>query len=61
MNFRKYELLRFSVEYINSNAQAIYIQLGTLRCNGPGRLEMLTVINAYYGYYEVLQVCQILH
>ena len=39
----------------------IYIWLGIWRCNGPERHEMLTVINAYYGYYGILQVCQILH
>ena len=38
-----------------------YIRLSSQRCDGPGRHEMLTVINAYYGYYEILQVCQILH
>ena len=37
------------------------IWLGTQRCNGPERHEMLTVINAYYGYCRILQVCQILH
>ena len=39
----------------------IYIQLCIQRCDGPERHEMLTVINAYYGYYGILQVCQILH
>ena len=39
----------------------LHIRLGIWRCDGPGRLEMLTVINAYYGNYEMLQVCQILH
>ena len=36
-------------EYINYNA--IYIQLGIQRCDGPERHRMLTIINAYYGYY----------
>ena len=55
------------VGYINSNAKAIYIyiytyiRLGIQRCDGPERHEMLTVINAYYGYYGILQVCRILH
>ena len=35
-----------TVEYINSNAKAIYIW----RCDGPERHRMLKVINAYYGY-----------
>ena len=40
----------------------IYIyQLGIWRCNGPERHETLTVINAYFGYYGILQVSQILH
>ena len=39
----------------------IYIQLGIWRCDGPGRHRMLTVINAYYGYYEILLIRQILH
>ena len=30
-------------------------------CDGPERHEMLTVINAYYGYYGILQVSWILH
>ena len=51
-----------TIEYIGSNAKAVYIYLASIqRCNGPGRLEVLTVINAYYGYYEILPVCQILH
>ena len=29
----------------------IYIQLCIQRCDGPERHEILTVINAYYGYY----------
>ena len=29
-------------------------------CDGPERHEMLTVINAYYGYYKILQVFHIL-
>ena len=53
------------VEYINSNAKAIYtniyIWLGIQRCDGPERHEMLTAINAHYNYYGILQVCQILH
>ena len=40
------------VEYINTNAKAIYIRW----CDGPERHRMLTVINAYYSYYEILQV-----
>ena len=39
----------------------LYIRLGIRRCDGPERHEMLTVINAYYGYYKILQVCWILH
>ena len=39
----------------------LHIWLGIRRCDGPGRLEMLTVINAYCGYYGILQVCQIFH
>ena len=50
-----------TAEYMNSSAKAIYIWLGVWRCNGPGRHRMLTVINAYYSYYEILQVCRILH
>ena len=37
------------------------LELCIQRCNDPERNEMLTVINAYYGYYEILQVCWILH
>ena len=37
------------------------IQLGIQRCDGPERHRMLTVINAYYGYYEILLIHQILH
>ena len=29
----------------------IYIRQGIQRCNGPERHRMLTIINAYYGYY----------
>ena len=39
----------------------LYIWLGIWRCEGRRRLDMLTVINAYYGDYGILQVCQILH
>ena len=39
----------------------IYIWLGIQRCDGPERHEMLTVINAYYGYYGILQIHWILH
>ena len=47
-----------TVEYINSNAKAIYIyiRLGIWRCDGPGRHRMLTVIIAYYGYYGILLI-----
>ena len=38
-----------------------YIYIYIWRCDGPERHEMLTVINAYYGYYGILQVCWILH
>ena len=34
----------------------LILKLCIWRCNGPERHEMLTVINAYYGYYEILQV-----
>ena len=54
------EILNFygcTVEYINSNAKAIYIQ----RCDGPERHRMLTVINAYYDYYEILLIHWVLH
>ena len=34
----------------------LYIWLGIQRCDGPERHEMLTVINAYYSYYGILQV-----
>ena len=37
------------------------IWLADQRCDGPERQEMLTIINAYYDYYEILQVYQILH
>ena len=37
------------------------IWLGIWRCNGPERHEMLTVINAYYGYYGILLIHWILH
>ena len=46
-----------TAQYINSNAKAIHIQ----RYDGPERHRMLTVINAYYGYYELLLIRQILH
>ena len=39
----------------------IYIYIYIYIWEGPERHEMLTVINAYYGYYGILQVCQILH
>ena len=39
----------------------LYIRLGIQRCNGPERHEMLTVINAYYGYYGILPILQNLH
>ena len=34
----------------------IYIRLGIQRCDGPGRHIMLTIINAYYGYYGILLI-----
>ena len=37
------------------------IRLGIWRYDGPERHEILTVINAYYGYCKILQVGQILH
>ena len=37
------------------------LKLCSQRCDGPERHEMLTVINAYYGYCKILQVCQVLH
>ena len=37
------------------------LKLCIQRCDGPGRLEMLTVTNAYYSFYGILQVCHILH
>ena len=37
------------------------LKLCIRRCDGPERHEMLTVIDAYYGYCEILQICQILH
>ena len=43
-----------TVEYINYNA--IYICLGIRRGDGPGRHRMLTVIDAYYGYYGILLI-----
>ena len=51
------------VQLNHSNAKAIYIYiwLGIRRCDGPERCRILTVINAYYGYYEILLICQILH
>ena len=39
----------------------IYIQLGIQRCDGLERHRMLTVINAYYVYYGILLIHQILH
>ena len=44
------------VVYINSSAKGMHLEV---RC--PERHDMLTVINAYYGYLEILQICQILH
>ena len=41
--------MTFTVVHINYNA--IYIWLCIRRCDGPERHEILTVINAYYGYY----------
>ena len=37
------------------------IWLGIRRCDGLERHRMLTVINAYYGYYGILLIHQILH
>ena len=37
------------------------IKLCIQRCDGPERHEMLTVSDAYYSYYKILQVCHILH
>ena len=63
VNLENLDFYGCMAEYINSNAKVIYIyiQLGIQRCDGPERHRMLTVINAYYSYYEILQVCQILH
>ena len=37
------------------------LKLCIQRCDGPERHEMLTVFDAYYGYCEILQICEILH
>ena len=47
--------------YVSIPMLKLCIQLGIQRCDGPERHEMLTVINVYYSYCEILQVCQILH
>ena len=39
----------------------LYVRLGIRRCDGPERHEMLTVINAYYSYYEILLIHEILY
>ena len=41
---------------INFNIKAMYSEV-----QGLERHEMLTVIDAYYSYYKILQVCHILH
>ena len=61
MNLENLNFYGCTVECINSNAKAIYIWLGIWRCDGPERCRMLTVMNAYYGYYEILLICLILH
>ena len=47
--------------YISIPMLKLCIWLCIWRCNGPERHEMLTVFDAYYGYCEILQICQILH
>ena len=46
---------------VQLNTSIPMLELYIRRCDGPERHEMLTVINAYYGYYGILQVCWILH
>ena len=41
---------------LNTSITMLYIQLGIQRYDGPGRHRMLTVINAYYGYYGILLI-----
>ena len=48
--------LNISITMLN-----MYIWLGIWRCDGPERHRMLTAINAYYGYYGILLIHQILH
>ena len=40
--------------YISIPMLKLGTQIGIWRCNGPKRHEMLTVINVYYGYCEIL-------
>ena len=39
----------------------MYIRLGIQKCDGPERHRMLTIINAYYGYYGVLLIHWVLY
>ena len=36
----------------NESYSCTTLKLCIQRCDGPGRHEMLTIINTYYGYYE---------
>ena len=60
MNLENLNFYGCMVKCINSNPKAIYryihIWLGIWRYDGPGRHRMLTVINAYYGYYGILLI-----
>ena len=42
---------KLDIHLVRTGHIYIYIQLGIQRCNGLGRHRMLTIINAYYGYY----------
>ena len=39
-------------ELIQLYLSVLILKLCIQRCDGPERHEMLTVINAYYGYYK---------
>ena len=46
--FAKYELFMVVQLWLS----ILILKLCIQRCNGPERHEMLTVINAYYGYMK---------
>ena len=50
-----------SLTVTRAGVAGLIIKLCIRWYSGPERHEMLTVINAYYSYYKILQVCHILH